>query len=296
MKALKYGIVFVLFICIWSSMFYVKEGSVEMLFMFGKPTEEILEPGLHFKIPVVQTRKFFDVRMQEWDGDPNQFPTKDRKLFWVDTMARWRIADPLKYYKTVGTFSGAQTRIDDILDSLSRDEVSSNLLVDIVRGVDYDGPNKDEGTEGVGRETIRMKVYNKGKEAVKEYGIELVDFEFKRLNYVDKVERSVFERMINERKKVAAQYRSEGDAEQAKILGEMEKELKSIRSGATRRATEIKGEADAEATRIYAEAYSKDENFYAFLKTMESYQQAFPKNGKMVLSADSEFFKFLKGY
>ena len=223
----------------------------------------------------------------------------------VDTTARWRIVDPLLFYKTVATERGAQSRLDDIIDSVVRDAVSGRLLVELVRGKDYkpqEGNVERFEVEGVeipiedlvGREDILAGILEKARASTPEYGIELLDVQIKRINYVEQVRTRVYERMINERKKVAAQYRSEGEGEKAEILGQMERELKEIRSDAYRKALEVRGAADAEAARIYAEAYNQDKEFYAFLRTLESYKNGIKSNSRLVISTDSDYYKYLK--
>ena len=285
------------------SFFVVNEAEQAIVTQFGKPVGGINEPGLHFKLPFVQNVIRFEKRILKWDGDPNQIPTKDKKFIWVDTTARWRIKDPLTFYKTVNNERGAQSRLDDIIDSVVRDAVSSHLLVELVRGKDYK-PDADEKFEFegikvtpkqlVGREQILAGILKKAGASVPDYGIELLDVQIKRINYGDKVRTRVYERMINERKKVAAQYRSEGEGEKADILGQMQRELKTITSEAYRQALEIRGAADAKAAAIYAEAYNQDKDFYAFLRTLASYKIALQKNGKLVISTDSDYYHYLK--
>jgi modulator of FtsH protease HflC len=285
--------------------FVVDEGQQAIVTQFGKPVGEVYYAGLHVKIPLIQKVYRFERRILKWDGDPNQIPTSDKKFIWIDTTARWRIADPLLFFKTVATERGAQSRLDDIIDSVVRDAVSGHLLVELVRGQDYvPSPNAPERieNEGVevapadlfGREQILASILDKARASTPEYGIELIDVQIKRINYVEQVRKRVYERMINERKKVAAEYRSEGEGEKADILGQMQKELKSITSEAYRQSVEIRGAADAKAAAIYADAYNRDKEFYAFLRTMESYKQAVGTNGRMVLSTDSEFYRYLK--
>jgi membrane protease subunit HflC len=286
-------------------LFIVEEGHQALVTQFGKPVSDVLGPGLHWKIPFIQKVHRFEKRILKWDGDPNQIPTKDKRYIFLDTTARWRIADPLLFYKTVATQHGAQSRLDDIIDSVVRDAVSGHLLVELVRGSDYRAPGsvvEEIEIEGVpvspdqlvGREEILTNLLEKARASTPEYGIELIDVQIKRINYVEQVRQRVYERMISERKKVAAEFRSEGEGEKADILGQMGKELKSITSQAYREAEEIRGRADAEAASIYAAAYGKDREFYAFMRTLESYRKAVGKNGKLVLSTDSDFYRYLQ--
>ncbi len=294
-------------VVLFNTLFVVSEGQQAIVTQFGAPVGDVSYAGLHYKLPFAQKVKYFDKRILQWDGDPNQIPTKDKKFIWVDTTARWRISDPLLFFKTVASERGAQSRLDDIIDSVVRDAVSGSLLVELVRGVDYEPPaNGDDpvkvNIEGVeidptnlvGRETILADMLYKARASTPEYGIELLDILITRINYVEQVRTRVYERMINERKKVAAQYRSEGEGEQADILGQMSWELKKISSEAQRRATEIRGGADAKASAIYAQAYNKDKDFYAFQRTLESYKTAVQNNSKLVITTDSDFYKYMK--
>jgi len=287
------------------SLYVVNEAEQAIVTQFGKPVGDVSTPGLHFKLPLVQNVNRFEKRILKWDGDPNQIPTKDKKFIWVDTTARWRIVDPLVFFKTVATERGAQSRLDDIIDSVVRDAVSERLLVELVRGADYsplEGHAERFAVEGVevsaeqlvGREEILAGLLKRAQASTPEYGIELIDVQIKRINYVEQVRKRVYERMINERKKVAAKYRSEGEGEQAEILGQMTRELKGITSGALRKALEIRGKADAEAAAIYANAYNQDPDFYAFLRTLEAYKKSLNENGRLVISTDSDFYRYLK--
>ena len=287
------------------SLFVVAEGQQAIVTQFGKPVGEVKYAGLHVKTPLVQDVRRFDRKILKWDGDPNQIPTQDKRYIWVDTTARWRIADPLLFYTTVATQEGAQSRLDDILDSVVRDAVSSHLLVELVRGKDYQDP---EGTTEVldfegqrivaenlsGREEILGNILAEARKSTPEYGIELIDVQIKRINYVEQVRLRVYDRMISERKKVASQFRSEGEGEKANILGQMQKELKRIESDAYRESVQIRGKADAEAAAIYAAAYNSDPEFYAFLRTLESYRKAIKENSRMVISTDAEFYRYLQ--
>lgn len=285
-------------------LYVVNEAEQAIVTQFGKPVGDVIGAGLHFKLPFVQKVTRFEKRILKWDGDPNQIPTKDKRFIWVDTTARWRISDPLLFYKTVATERGAQSRLDDIIDSVVRDAVSGRLLVELVRGSDYKAEDIAERfeVEGVviakedlvGREEILAGLLDKARASTPEYGIELLDVQIKRINYVEQVRTRVYERMINERKKVAAQYRSEGEGEKAEVLGKMGRELKEISSEAYRKTLEIRGAADAEAAAIYAEAYNQDQEFYAFLRTLESYKKSIQKNGRLVITTDSDYYRYLK--
>jgi membrane protease subunit HflC len=292
-------------VVLFQGFFVVNEGEQALVTQFGKPVGGVSQAGLHFKIPFIQDVHFFERRIMKWDGDPNQIPTKDKKYIWIDTTARWRITDPLLFFKTVASERGAQSRLDDILDSVVRDAVSGHLLVELVRGKDYQAPKgakevidlEDVSVPGEnlqGREELLAGILQQARASTPEYGIDLIDVQIKRINYVEQVRQRVYERMISERKKVAAQYRSEGEGEKADILGQMQKELKSIESEAYRRSVEIRGKADAQAAAIYAAAYNRDPEFYAFMRSLESYRKSVGENGRLVLSTDSEFYRYLK--
>lgn len=286
-------------------LYVVNEAEQAIVTQFGKPVGDVIYPGLHFKIPFMQKVIRFERRILKWDGDPNQIPTKDKKFIWVDTTARWRINDPLLFYTSVASERGAQSRLDDIIDSVVRDAVSGRLLVELVRGKDYqaqEGNIERFEVDGilipdnqlVGREDILTGILQKARASTPEYGIELIDVQIKRINYVEQVRTRVYERMINERKKVAAQYRSEGEGEKAEVLGQMQRELKEISSAAYRKVLEVRGEADAQAAAIYANAYNQDKEFYAFTRTLESYKKAITSNGRLIISTDSDYYKYLK--
>lgn len=281
----------------------VNEAEQVVITQFGDPVRTVTEAGLKFKMPFTQSINRFEKRILKWDGDPNQIPTKDMRFIWVNTTARWRITDPLVFYRTVFNIQGGISRLDNILDSVVRDAVSSHLLAELVRGGDYKA-EADEAfevdgeeigvDEMIGRETILNDVLARASSSTPAYGIELVDIQIKRINYVEQVRERVYERMINERNQVAARYRSEGEGEKANILGQMDLELQQIRSEAHRKVLETRGNADAQAAAIYADAYNQDKELYAFLRTMESYQKTLSKNGKLVISADSDYYKYLR--
>jgi membrane protease subunit HflC len=267
----------------------------------------VTEAGLHVKLPFVQEVRRFEKRLLIWDGDPNQIPTKGREFIWVDTTARWRIADAKKFLESVATERGAQSRLDDIIDSVVRDQVSGSELVELVRSTSWVVP-KGEALEEVpaeleeelkkkiarGREEITRIILAEARKIIPQYGIELVDVRIKRLNYVESVREKVYARMISERKRIAARFRSEGEGRSAEILGTMEKELRQIRSSAYRRVQEVRGKADAEATRIYGAAYGRDPEFYAFSNTLEAYKEGQNKNSTLILTTDSDYYRYLK--
>ncbi len=291
---------------LYSSIFIVNETQQVIKTRFGKPIgSAITAPGVHFKIPILDVLHYFDKRYLEWDGRPNQIPTKDKRFIWVDTYARWHITDPLKFYQRLYNEQGAHSRLDDIIDGETRNAVASHDLIEIVRKSNreslIDSTALDENIElvdiKVGREKIGDMILNKSQDRCADLGIEILDFEFKRINYVKEVQEKVFERMISERKRIADKYRSEGQGEASRIEGEKERELLRIRSEAYRTAQEIKGKADAEATAIYNQAYNRSaesRDFYQFMKTMETYLNTIDSSTTVMLSTDGDFYKYLR--
>ena len=289
-------------ITVWDGFFILPEGQQAVVTQFGAPVgRPITQAGLHFKKPFVQDVRYFEKRILIWDGDPNQIPTNDKTFVYIDATARWRISDALRFLQAVDNVSRAQTLLDDIIDSSVRDLVNKNNLVEIIRSSDWE-PGKFEARVAeeskaepikLGRDKISHMIYEAASKLTVDYGIELVDVMLKRVNYIDTVRQKVYERMISERKRIAAEKRSMGEGQKAEILGKVERELKLITSQATRQAEEIKGKADAEAAGIYADAYSRDPEFYAFSKSLEAYQKSFGANTRIILSSDSEFYKYL---
>jgi membrane protease subunit HflC len=287
-----------------SSVFTVSEVNQAIITQFGEPVgDPITEPGLHFKLPFVQQANMFEKRFLEWDGFPNQVPTRDRRFIWVDTYARWRITDPLLFFQRLRDERGAQSRLDDILDGQTRNAVARHDLIEIVRSSNREP--LDTATTGldeeevlvpieIGREEITQQILQAATAAVGELGIELLDLRFKRINYIADVQQDVFARMIAERQRIAEQFRSEGNGESARIQGERERDLAQIQSEAFRAAEELRGTADAEATQIYADAYGSDASFYAFTKSMETYERTMDPDTIFILGTDSEFLRFLK--
>ena len=324
MKALRIIIPLAILVIILGSgaFFTVREGQQALITQFGKPVGgPYKKAGLYFKIPLIQEVHLFESRLLKWDGSPNQIPTLDKKYIWVDTTARWRITDPLRFLQTVSTITGAMSRLDDILDSVVRDKVSSNLLVELVRSADWDPERGREANEEFnpgwtqpnlpakdlvtqkdaepkhvqkGRQIITRQMLSEAAKLTPQYGIELVDVEIKRINYVESVQKRVFERMISERKRIASQYRSEGEGEKRRILGTMQKELARIRSEAYEKAQKIRGTAEAKTTAIYGDAFGQDPEFYSFSKTLESYGNQPESKVEIILSTDGDYYKYLK--
>ena len=296
-------------VILFSGTFYtLEQGEQAVIVQFGRPVgDPVTEAGLHVKLPIIQEARRFEKRLLIWDGDPNQIPTKGREFIWVDTTARWRIADAKKFLESVATEAGARSRLNDIIDSVVRDQVSGSELGELVRSASWEVPEgeileevpaevKEELKKEVirGREEITRTILAEARKVIPQYGIDLVDVRIKRLDYVESVREKVYARMTSERKRIAAQFRSEGEGRSAEILGTMEKELRQIRSAAYRRVQEIRGKADAEATRVYGAAYSGDPEFYAFSRTLEAYKEGQNKNSVLILTTDSDYYRYLK--
>jgi membrane protease subunit HflC len=289
--------------------FYVlEEGQQAVVLQFGRPVgTPVTEAGLHFKIPFVQEVRRFEKRLLIWDGDPNQIPTAGREFIWVDSTARWRIVDPLKFLESVASEAGARSRLDDIIDSVVRDMVSSNPLVELVRSSTWETPKEEVLEEAskevveelkkeitLGREGLTRAVLAVVRKIAPQYGIEVVDVRIKRLNYIESVREKVYARMISERKRIAARFRSEGEGRSAEILGNMERELREIRSTAYKQVQEVRGKGDASATKIYGDAYGRDKEFYAFSRTLENLKESKSGNSVLVLTTDSDYYRYLK--
>lgn len=302
---LSFVVIAVLALGALQSAYVVDQAEQAIIVQFGEPIPGIVsKPGLHWKLPFIQEVRRFDKRIIAWDGDVTQIPTLGREFVLVDTTARWRITDPLKFLTSVRDEAGARTRLDDLIDSVARDIISETNLEEIIRSRDWsvDAAALDEA--GVNREDVDLARPKKGRAVLEQemlaaaaklmpaLGIELVDVRLKRINYIDSVGRQVETRMISERQSIAERFRSEGQGKSSEILGEMERELRRIRSEAERKAAEVRGKADGEATKIYGESYGADPEFYAFFSTLESYK-AMGENTTLVLDADSEFFRYL---
>ena len=287
------------------ALYIVDETQQALILQFGQPKgDPDTTAGLKFKLPFIQKANYFDNRFLEWDGDPNEVPTRDKRFIHVDSYARWRITDPLKYFQRLQTEQGAQSRLDDILDGETRNVIANHDLIEVVRSSNREfavspeevaggsAPDSNEIIEQ-GRGQLALEVLQKAQARTEDLGIEILDFRFKRLNYVEEVRVEVYSRMISERQRIAEQFRSEGAGEAARINGEKERDLQQITSEAYRVAQEVKGRADAEAADIYAAAYSRDAEFYRFLKTMEVLRQTLDSSTVLVLSTDSEFLRYL---
>jgi modulator of FtsH protease HflC len=289
------------------ALYIVSETQQVVLTQFGKPVgDPVVRAGLHFKIPFIQVAHYLEKRLLEWDGDPNQIPTRDKRYIWVDTTARWKIVDALKFLQSVGNEFGAQARLDDLINSATRDVITGHPLVETVRDSNRILDSEleealevlitEEALERVerGRHELEEAIRERAGVIAPQYGIEIVDVRIKRINYVEDVRERVYDRMISERKRAAERYRSEGRGKSAEILGQTEKELKAITSEAYMTAQGIVGEADAEAVAIYAGAYGKDPDFYGFLKTLETYDSTVDGNTTIILTTDGDYYRYIK--
>lgn len=297
------------FIVASSSTFVLDQTQQAVIVQFGKPVRSITEPGLHFKTPFVQNVRVFDNRILEWDGRPRSLTTLDKVSIYIDATARWKIVNPLLYLQSVeGNELIAQARLDNFIEGAVKDFIADNTLIELVRssnreivttGIDEQGVEvrsiKETPNIEKGRNTLAGEILARAKNDAAPLGIELVDVRIKGVNYVESVRQKVYERMRAERMQIAARFRSLGEGEKSRILGDMEFELKTIISGADRKALEIMGKADAKATAIYAAAYNRDPEFYAFTKTLDTYKITLDNKTSLIMSSDNEFLKYLKG-
>ena len=289
-----------------SSTFYtVSEQEQVVITQFGEPIgQAISSPGLHAKIPFTQDVNVFDKRWLEWNGNPNQVPTRDKKYIWVETYARWRIANPLLFFQRLRDERGAQSRLDDIIDGETRNVIASHNLIEIVRVSNRAFEAAEEAEDvmeaetmrqvELGRDKITRLILERASQVMPDYGIELVDVQIQRINYIETVQSKVFDRMISERKRIADRYRSEGQGKSAEIRGKKERELKVIESEAYKKTQEVMGGGDAKATAIYAEAYNRDRELYKFLRTMETYKTTIDKQSWLMLSTGADVFHYLQ--
>ncbi len=322
-KAILTGVLgLILIFVLFSSCYVVYEGRQVVITQFGKPIRSVNEAGLHFKLPFIQDVRRIDLRILSWDGFPNQIPTKDKKYIEVDTTARWKIVDPLKFIQTVQNERGARSRLDAILDGITRDVISGNNLVEAVRNSntildlieerrqEQEEKEESEGTDKIvkvqeeitgevepieiGREKLSALIIEKAKKELAPLGIDLIDVQLKRIAYEDSVQKKVYGRMISERERIAEKIRSYGKGERAKIEGKTDKDLKSIQSKAYRKVQQIKGRAEAEAINIYASSLKESPSFYRFVRTLEAYEKSLPQETKLLLSSKSRFWEVLK--
>lgn len=296
----------VILIAAFQSIFILDETQQAIVTQFGRPVGGArTEAGVNFKAPFIQKVQYFDKRYLKWDGDPNQIPTQDKRFMFVDTYARWQITDPLQFFIRLRDERSGQSRLDDILDGETRNAIASHELIDLVRSTNREPEVYDEYLEdiesldeiSVGRERIEELVLERANERTSDLGIRILDFRFKRMNYVQEVRERVFDRMISERNRIADRFRSEGQGEARRIEGAKERDLAQIQSEAFREAEGIRGRADAEATSIYASAYNRNitsRDLYSFLRSMETLEKSFDDKTSIILSTDSELLKFIK--
>ncbi|MFW6114772.1 MAG: protease modulator HflC [Thermodesulfobacteriota bacterium] len=307
-KGILIGLAIIVLLFLLGAVYVVDETEQVVITQFGKAIgDSKTDPGLYFKVPFIQQANYFPKNLLEWDGDPGQIPTLGKTFIWVDIFARWKIVDALKFFQTVNNVYAGISRLDDIIDAAVRNFVTSYPLIETVRMTNRELGRLEEeldkvpeisplGEVKVGRAKITRGIMEQAQPKVAEFGIELIDVKIKRLNYVEEVQRTVFERMIAERKQIAEKFRSEGRGEARKIEGDKERDLKQISSEAYRKAEEIEGKADAEAAKIYARAYGADTDFYSFVKTLDIYRETLDEDNTLILSTESEFFKYMKGY
>ena len=296
-----------------SSIYTVNEVEQMIITQFGKPVgDPVTTAGLKFKVPFVQEVNPIDKRVLEWDGNPSDMPTKDKLYISVDLFARWRITDPLQYFLRLRDERSAQSRLDDILGSETRNAIAKHELIEIIRTTKDRVPLRDTFLTDAerkldmgslvpikkGRKMVEQEIFAAAAEKVRVFGIELLDIRFKRINYNESVRPKIYDRMISERRQIAERFLSEGNGEAARIRGNRVRDLNKIQSEAYRQVEEIRGVADAKATEIYASAYNQSSEavaFYEFTRTMQAYKSIIADNTTLVLSTDSDLFKFLKG-
>ena len=297
----KYALLLLILCIIFSGMYTNKETQQVVITQFGRVIgDPVTNAGLHFKIPFIQTASFFPKNILEWDGEPGQFPTSDKRYIHLDTFGRWRIADPVKFMQSVGSVATAQSRISDVMTAATKSVVAKHTLIEIVRNTNRDMDTFTEmgtdtehiGTVEKGRSQLMALIHTSAQNGAKKFGIELSDVKTKRVNYIDSVRQKVYVRMAKERNSIAAKYISEGKGAQARILGEMDRELREIESGAKRTEKEILGKAEAAATKALA-AVDVDPEFFEFWQTLRLYKASFGKGDTMYLSTDSRLLNLM---
>lgn len=301
--AVLVGVIALLFLT--STLYIVDETQQVVVTRFGKPVgEAVTKAGLHVKIPLIERLNFFEKRILQWDGDPNRIPTKDKKYIYVDAFARWRITDPLLFYQSLKNELSGQSRLDDIIDGATRNVIAGMNLIEMVRtstrsfvvsefGVSTNDEDLLKDLKH-GREEIVHAILAQAAPKLQQYGIVVEDVQIKRINYVESVRQTVYDRMISERRRAAEQFRSEGQGEKAKIEGQIERELLTIQSEAERQAQEIRGKADKEALRILARAYNRDPDFFSFYQTLQTYGDSLQPDDTLLLSTDNGYIKFIR--
>ena len=294
----------------FGSVYTINEAEQAVVTQFGKPVGgAVMDAGIHFKTPIIQTVIKFDKRILEWDGSANEIPTLDNKYIFIDAFARWRISDALQFYKSAKNEMLAQSRLDDILDGAVRDEIANRTMVEIVRSsnrvmvvqdVESSSVNvNDKVVDDQSAKGARLAIVDSIFRSVSNrlvdlnMGIEILDIQLKRINYTRQVQEQVFNRMISGQNQIAEKYRAQGQGKKQEILGMQVQRKKEIISGAYLESQKIKGEADANATRIYADAYGKSPDFYNFIKTLETYSNTLDSSTQFILSTDNHYLKYL---
>ena len=309
LKAVTAIVALVVIVVGLSCAYTVDETEQVVITRFSKVNRVALTPGLHFKLPFIEKAITYPKNLQAWDGDPGQIPTKDKTYIWVDPFARWKIVNPVRFFETIGIDARMAThRLNEIIDPAVRNLITSNPLIEAVRNTNREMDTYEIGMEdqqkdkqgtsniSVGRNKIDAMILDQASDKLEGFGIQLVDVKIKRIDYVEEVRQSVYGRMIAERKQIAEKFRSEGLGEAQKIRGDKERDLKQIESEAYRKAQEVKGKADAEATQLYAKAFGADPEFYSFTRTLEIYGESLDEESSLVLSTDSDLFRYLKAY
>lgn len=295
-----------------SAAYTLQETEQAIITEFGKPIgQPVTNAGLHFKMPITQEVNRIQKQILAWNGQRSEMPTRDKLYISVDMYARWRITNSLEYFRRLRDERSAQSRLDDILGSETRNSVAKHDLIEVIRTNKARKPERDAvlgeavdamGVIGVlpaiqkGRSAIEREIRDAAKIKLAELGIELLDVRFKRINYNPSVVEKIYERMISERQQIASRFRSEGEGEAAKIMGDRERDLSVIESEAYKKVQEVRGEADAKATSIYAAAYSttaEARSLYAFMKTLDTYKKVIAEDDTLVLSSGSELFRYL---
>ena len=298
----------IILVILLNSIFIIKEGEQAVVTQFGKPVgDSITSAGLKFKIPLIQKVIRFDKRILEWDGAANEIPTNDDKYVFIDAFARWRISDPLKFYKAARNERTAQSRLDDVIDGIVRDEISNRQMVEIIRSSErkmetYDEGDKQQSTahQEILLAGARLDIINEILQNVSaklqelDMGISVLDVQLKRIDYNSQVQSKLFNRMISEQNMIAEKYRAQGEGKKQEILGIQHQKEKEILSVAYKKSQKIKGQADADATKIYANSYNQDPDFYGFLRSLSAYEKVLDSSTKLILSTDNEFLKYLK--
>ena len=297
----------VILILLFNSIYILNEGEQAIVTQFGKPVGgSIVDAGLKFKIPFIQKVIKFDKRILEWDGAANEIPTNDAKYVFIDAFARWRITDPLKFYKAARNERTAQSRLDDVIDGIVRDEISNRRMEEIIRSSKrtmetynesgkQSTANKEIILDGARLQIISDILLNVSKKLAElDMGIKVVDVQLKRIDYNAQVQSKLFNRMISEQNMIAEKYRAQGQGKKQEILGIQTKKEKEILSTAYKESQKIRGEADAKAVKIYADSYNQDPDLYEFLRSLDAYEKVFDPTTKVILSTDNEFLKYLK--